>query len=71
MVTVQTSLFQLYPTCQVLNGFLCEYLIVIVKMCQNVAIFMNHSYVSKIWSSFTKSFDKEFKTFEDDIRSGP
>ncbi|KAM0323944.1 hypothetical protein ACHAQA_008525 [Verticillium albo-atrum] len=68
MVTAQTNLVQLFPSCHELHGFLCEYLIVIVNLCHKVVTFMNQSYTSKIWSSLTTSFDREFTTFEGDLQ---
>lgn len=47
-----------------LQTYLCEYLIVLVRLCRTVVVFAQKNYASQIVSSLGSSFDNEFGPFQ-------
>lgn len=66
-VSVQSSLVHLFPSSAPLHDFSREYLIVLVQFCGRVVTLASQSLGAKILSSFTTSFEREFKDFEGDL----
>lgn len=51
---------ELFPRSEVLQQYLCEYLIVLMRLCQKVVVFGNRSYPGQLLSIFGSTFDAEF-----------
>jgi len=65
--SIHQDFVALYPTCNELHSFMCEYLILVVRVCQKIVVFETKPSVSQLVSSFTTSFDSVFKPLEDQI----
>ncbi|KAM7219820.1 hypothetical protein V8F06_004854 [Rhypophila decipiens] len=61
---VQEELVQLFPQSTELQTLMSEYLVVTVNFCQRIVAFSKRPLISKVTSTFTITFDKEFKEFE-------
>jgi len=61
---IQQDVVTLFPNCQELQEFMCEYLILVVNFCKEVVSFATKSFLSQLKSSLGASFDPECKTFE-------
>ncbi|KXH34003.1 major facilitator superfamily transporter [Colletotrichum simmondsii] len=59
----------LFPTCRQTQTYMCEYVIVFIKICKKITIDAHKSFASHLATSFTSTFDSVFKPLEDDLRS--
>ncbi|KAF4777265.1 NACHT domain-containing protein [Colletotrichum scovillei] len=59
----------LFPTCRQTQAYMCEYVIVFIKICKKITIDAHKSFASHLATSFTSTFDSVFKPLEDDLRS--
>ncbi|KXH26073.1 hypothetical protein CNYM01_02392 [Colletotrichum nymphaeae SA-01] len=59
----------LFPTCRQTQAYMCEYVIVFIKICKKITIDAHKSFASQLATSFTSTFDSVFKPLEDDLRS--
>lgn len=57
----------LYPEATRLQKALCEYFVVIVKLCQQAVLFIRKPFFSQFSSSVLKPFQSEFGHFEHDL----
>ncbi|KAK1498629.1 NACHT domain-containing protein [Colletotrichum tamarilloi] len=51
------------------QAYMCEYVIVFIKICKKITIDAHKSFASHLATSFTSTFDSVFKPLEDDLRS--
>lgn len=51
---------QLFPRSEVLQSYLCEYLIILMRLCRKAVLFGNRSYAGQLFSSLAVSFETEF-----------
>ncbi|KAK2598550.1 hypothetical protein N8I77_011954 [Diaporthe amygdali] len=58
---------QIFPQSEVLQTFLCEYLIVLMRLCRKTVIFSQKSLTGQLWSSLGASFDYEFKPLQEEM----
>lgn len=58
---------QLFPRSEALQTFLCEYLIVLMRLCRKTVAFSNKSLGGQLWSSLGASFDSEFKPLQEEM----
>lgn len=58
---------QIFPQSQALQSFLCEYLIVLMRLCRKTVAFSNKSFAGQVWSSLGASFDSEFKPLQEEM----
>lgn len=61
--SIKQDLVFLFPNCQQLQQFLCEYLIVIVNFCRGIVLYTRKAFFAQL----VVSFSKEFQTFEADL----
>ena len=59
----------LYPESKRLQSALCEYFIVIVRLCQQAVVFLKKPFWSQLSSSILKPFESEFGSFHQDLES--
>ncbi|MCJ1463906.1 hypothetical protein MMC07_002515 [Pseudocyphellaria aurata] len=59
----------LYPRSTRLQGALCEYFIVIVRLCKQAVLFLNKPFWSQLSSSIFKPFESVFGTFQQDLEN--
>lgn len=57
----------LYPLSPRLQGALCEYFIVIVKLCKQSVLFLDKSFLSQLSVSVRMPFQSEFGNFQQDL----
>jgi Ulp1 family protease len=57
----------LYPKSTRLQKALCEYFVVVVKLCRQAVLFIRKLFFSQLSSSIPKSFRSEFGHFENDL----
>ncbi|KAF4444283.1 NACHT domain-containing protein [Fusarium austroafricanum] len=57
----------LFPGCQKLQTYMCEYTIVIVQVCAKVVANCSRSFVSQLASSLATSFDSIFKPLQSEL----
>jgi len=57
----------LYPLSLRLQGALCEYFVVIVKLCKHSVLFLDKSFLSQFSVSVRKPFQSEFGDFQQDL----
>ncbi|KAK1718239.1 hypothetical protein BDP67DRAFT_198581 [Colletotrichum lupini] len=57
----------LFPQCRQVQGYMCEYIIVIVEISKKIVSHAQKSLVSQITSSFGSPFDTVFKPLETDL----
>lgn len=55
---------QIFPQSEALQTYLCEYLIVLMRLCRKAVLFSNKSLAGQLWSSLGASFDSEFKPLQ-------
>lgn len=55
---------QIFSQSEVLQTFLCEYLIVLMQLCRKAVVFSNKSLAGQLWSSLGASFDSEFRPLQ-------
>lgn len=58
---------QIFPRSETLQTFLCEYLIVLMRLCRKTVAFSNKSLGGQLWSSLGASFDSEFKPLQEEM----
>lgn len=58
---------QLFPRSEVLQTYFCEYLIVLMKLCNKVVVFSQKNTGSQLFSSMGSSFDSEFGTLQKEL----
>lgn len=58
---------QLFPRSEVLKTYFCEYLIVLMKLCNKVVVFSQKNTGSQLFSSMGSSFDSEFGTLQKEL----
>lgn len=58
---------QIFPHSEALQTFLCEYLIVLMRLCRKAVLFSNKSLAGQLWSSLGASFDSEFKPLQEEM----
>lgn len=58
---------QIFPQSEALQTFLCEYLIVLMRLCRKAVLFSNKSLAGQLWSSLGASFDSEFKPLQEEM----
>ncbi|KAG6368418.1 hypothetical protein INS49_002625 [Diaporthe citri] len=58
---------QIFPQSRALQTFLCEYLIVLMRLCRKTVAFSNKSFAGQVWSSLGASFDSEFKPLQEEM----
>lgn len=58
---------RVFPQSEVLQTFLCEYLIVLMQLCRKAVIFSNKSLAGQLWSSLGASFDSEFRPLQEEM----
>ncbi|KAK1585342.1 uncharacterized protein LY79DRAFT_271076 [Colletotrichum navitas] len=57
----------LFPQCRQVQGYMCEYIIVVVDISKNIVTHARKSLASQVASSFGSSFDSVIKPLETDI----
>lgn len=55
---------QIFPQSEALQAYLCEYLIILMRLCRKAVLFSNKSLAGQLWSSLGASFDSEFKPLQ-------
>lgn len=58
--TLHEDFAQIFPLSKVLQAYFCEYLIVLMKLCNKVIVFGQKNIGAQLLSSFGSSFDSEF-----------
>ncbi|KUI54145.1 hypothetical protein VP1G_01639 [Cytospora mali] len=58
--TLHKDYAELFTSSEVLQNHLCEYLIVLMRLCRKVVLFTQKSPTSQLFSSLGSSFDAEF-----------
>lgn len=58
---------QLFPRSEILQTYFCEYLIVLMKLCQKVVVFGQKSTGAQLFSTLGSSFDSEFGTIQKEL----
>lgn len=58
---------RLFPTSKELQTYFCEYLIVLMKLCNKIVEFCNKGTRSQLFSSLGSSFDSEFGSVENEL----
>ncbi|KAG8159843.1 hypothetical protein KVR01_010480 [Diaporthe batatas] len=58
---------QIFPQSEALQTFLCEYLIVLMRLCRKAVIFSNKSLGGQLWSSLGASFESEFRPLQEEM----
>lgn len=58
---------QIFPQSEALQTLLCEYLIVLMRLCRKAVLFSNKSLAGQLWSSLGASFDSEFKPLQEEM----
>lgn len=58
---------QIFPQSEALQTFLCEYLIVLMRLCRKAVVFSNKSFGGQLWSSLGASFESEFKPLQEEM----
>lgn len=58
---------QIFPQSEALQAYLCEYLIVLMRLCRKAVVFSNKSLAGQLWSSLGASFDSEFKPLQEEM----
>ncbi|MCJ1461962.1 hypothetical protein MMC07_000562 [Pseudocyphellaria aurata] len=59
----------LYPDSKRLQSALCEYFVVIVRLCKQTVLFLKKSFWSQLSSSIIKPFGAEFGGFQQDLEN--
>lgn len=60
---------KIFPQSKELQTFLCEYLIVLMRLCRKAVVFSNKSFAGQVWSSLGASFDSEFKPLQEEMNN--
>lgn len=60
---------QIFPQSKELQTFLCEYLIVLMRLCRKAVLFSNKSFAGQVWSSLGATFDSEFKPLQEEMNN--
>lgn len=58
---------QIFPQSEALQTFLCEYLIVLMRLCRKAVVFSNKSLAGQLWSSLGASFESEFRPLQEEM----
>ncbi|KAI7788245.1 hypothetical protein LA080_012312 [Diaporthe eres] len=58
---------QLFPRSEILQAYFCEYLIVLMKLCNKVVVFGRKNIGAQLFSSIGSSFDSEFGTIQKEL----
>lgn len=58
---------QLFPRSEALQTYFCEYLIVLMTLCNKIIVFSNRSTTSQLFSSMGMSFESEFGMIEKEL----
>lgn len=58
---------QLFPRSETLQTYFCEYLIVLMTLCNKIIVFSTRSTSSQVFSSIGVSFDSEFGMIEKEL----
>lgn len=58
---------QIFPQSEALQTFLCEYLIVLMRLCRKAVVFSNKSLTGQLWSSLGASFESEFRPLQEEM----
>ncbi|KAF6818533.1 NACHT domain-containing protein [Colletotrichum musicola] len=66
-VSLHQDFAMLSPQCQQVQGYMCEYIIVIVDISKKIVTHARKSLASQVASLFGSSFDSVFKSLETDL----
>ncbi|KAL0930471.1 NACHT domain-containing protein [Colletotrichum truncatum] len=66
-VSLHQDFAMLFPQCRQVQGYMCEYIIVIVDISKKIVTHARKSLASQVASSFGSSFDSVFKPLESDL----
>ncbi|KAG6358671.1 hypothetical protein INS49_012189 [Diaporthe citri] len=58
---------QLFPRSEILQTYFCEYLVVLMKLCNKVVVFGQKNTGAQLFSSLGSSFDSEFGTIQKEL----
>lgn len=58
---------QIFPHSAALQTFLCEYLIVLMRLCRKAVVFSNRTLAGQLWSSLGASFESEFRPLQEEM----
>lgn len=58
---------QLFPRSEILQTYFCEYLIVLMRLCNKVVVFGQKNTGAQLFSSIGSSFDSEFGTIQKEL----
>lgn len=58
---------QLFPRSEVLQNYFCEYLIVLMKLCNKIVVFSQKKTGAQLFSSLGSSFDSEFGIIQNEL----
>lgn len=58
---------QLFPRSEILQAYFCEYLVVLMRLCNKVVVFGQKNTGSQLFSSLGSSFDSEFGTIQKEL----
>lgn len=65
--TLHKDYVELFSSSEVLQNHLCEYLIVLMRLCQKVVLFTRKGLTAQFFSSLGSSFDAEFGTIQKEM----
>lgn len=57
----------LFPRSELLQTYFCEYLVVLMKLCNKIVVFGQKNTVAQLFSSIGSSFDSEFGTIQEEL----
>ncbi|KAF6828312.1 NACHT domain-containing protein [Colletotrichum plurivorum] len=66
-VSLHQDFALLFPQCSQIQGFMCEYTIVIVQICKEIVVYARKSFANQLASSFLSPFDTVFKPLEEQL----
>lgn len=58
---------QLFPQSEILQNYLCEYLIILMRVCRQAVLFGQKSFAGKLFSSLAATFETEFGPLQRDL----
>lgn len=58
---------QLFPRSEMLQTYFCEYLVVLMKLCNKIVVFSQKNTGTQLFSSIGSSFDSEFGTIQKEL----
>lgn len=65
--SIHSDLALLFPKSRELQDYMCEYLAVIVQLCQKIATYAQKSRFALVAASIISSFEAQAKPLEDDL----